>query len=157
MPPETRAFFHHILHIINSGHLACYISQKLNLLPYFQPFWLFNRLAGQNLLYALSYRKKPIYCINTPLSVDNLRALQQKRWFFEQQLREEGYANATSGMHMHNKGSLDNNTKRKLDLQSLCEWFNTLDPIFYIGLRWLICKNSVTLLLCVKKLLVLGI
>ncbi len=34
--------------------------------------------------------------------------------------------------HMHYKGLLDDNNKRKLNLQSLCERFNTLDHTVYI-------------------------
>jgi hypothetical protein len=119
--PETQAFIHHILHIINSAQLACI----------FNPFGLFSRLAGQNLLYELSYQKKPIYYILLPPSLWTICAHFSKRdGFVEQQHCEEVYA--TGGMHMHNKERLDVNTKRKLDLQSLSERFNTLDRTVFI-------------------------
>lgn len=50
--------------------------------------------------------------------------------FVEQMLREE--ALAVGGMQHHNRGRTDDKTKKKLDLQKLCEKFPSMDRKVYI-------------------------
>ena len=48
----------------------------------------------------------------------------------EQMLREE--ALAVGGMQHHNRGRTDDKTKKKLDLQKLCEKFPSMERKLYI-------------------------
>jgi hypothetical protein len=49
--------------------------------------------------------------------------MREHNGFIEEMIREE--AMATCGIQHHNRGKLDANLRRKLDLQNLCEKFPT--------------------------------
>jgi hypothetical protein len=51
--------------------------------------------------------------------------MRERNGFIEEMIREEGMA--TGGIQHHNRGKLDANLRRKLDLQKLCEKFPTME------------------------------
>jgi hypothetical protein len=52
-----------------------------------------------------------------------LHYMREHNGFIKEMIREE--AMATCGIQHHNRGKLDANLRRKLDLQKLCEKFPT--------------------------------